>query len=76
MINKHILKTQSLWLFVIICCFGTNTVMAQNTASPVTVSVTTPRRGTFVSAKEYTGHLQPNTEVKVFANVSGKIVST
>ncbi len=75
MTNKHILKTQSLWLFVIICCFGTNTVIAQNTASPVTVSVTTPRRGTFVSAKEYTGHLQPNAEVKVFANVSGKLVS-
>lgn len=75
MINKHTLKTQSLWLFVIICCFGTNTGIAQNTASPVTVSVTTPRRGTFVSAKEYTGHLQPNAEVKVFANVSGKIVS-
>ena len=75
MINKHILKTQSLWLFVIICCFGANTTIAQNTASPVTVSVTTPRRGTFVSAKEYTGHLQPNAEVKVFANVSGKVIS-
>ena len=75
MINKHILKTQSLWFFVIICCFGTNTGIAQNTASPVTVSVTTPRRGTFVSAKEYTGHLQPNAEAKVFANVSGKIVA-
>ena len=75
MINKHILKTQLLWLFVIICCFGTHTVIAQNTASPVTVSVTTPRRGTFVSAKDYTGHLQPNAEMKVFANVSGEIVS-
>lgn len=75
MMNKHILKNQSLWLFVIICCFSTNTVIAQNTASPVTVSVTTPRRGTFVSAKDYTGHLQPNAEVKVFANVSGKLVS-
>ena len=75
MINKHILKTLSLWLFVIICCFGTNTVIAQKATSPVTVSVTTPRRGTFVSAKEYTGYLQPNAEVKVFANVSGKIVS-
>lgn len=75
MINKHILKTLSLWLFVIICCSGTNTVMAQKAAAPVTVSVATPRRGTFVSAKEYTGHLQPNAEVKVFANVSGKIVS-
>ena len=75
MINKHILKTVSLWLFVIICCFGTNTVMAQKAAAPITVSVTTPRRGTFVSAKDYTGHLQPNAEVKIFANVSGEIVS-
>ena len=75
MINKHTLKNLSLWLFVIICCFSTNTVIAQKATSPVTVSVTTPRRGTFVSAKEYTGYLQPNAEVKVFANVSGKIVS-
>ena len=69
------LKTQLLWLLVTICCFSVSTVVAQNTASPVTVSVTTPRRGTFVSAKDYTGHLQPNAEVKVFASVSGKLVS-
>ena len=75
MSSKHVLKTQLLRFFVIICCFSVSTVVAQNTASPVTVSVTTPRRGTFVSAKDYTGHLQPNAEVKVFANVSGKIVS-
>ena len=75
MSSKHILKTQLLWLLVTICCFSVSTVVAQNTASPVTVSVTTPRRGTFVSAKDYTGHLQPNAEVKVFANVSGKLVS-
>ena len=75
MSSKHVLKTQVLWLLVIICCFSVSTVMAQNTASPVTVSVTTPRRGTFVSAKDYTGHLQSNAEVKVFANVSGKLVS-
>lgn len=73
--SKHVLKTQVLWLLVIICCFSVSTVMAQDTASPVTVSVTTARRGTFVSAKDYTGHLQPNAEVKVFANVSGKLVS-
>ena len=75
MSSKHVLKTQLLWLFVIICCFSVTTLPAQNTASPVTVSVTTPRRGTFVSTKDYTGHLQPNAEVKVFANVSGKLVS-
>ena len=74
MSSKHVLKRQLLWLFVI-CCFSVSTVVAQNTASPVTVSVTTPRRGTFVSAKDYTGHLQPKAEVKVFANVSGKLVS-
>lgn len=66
---------QLLWLFVTICYFSVSTAMAQNTTSPVTVSVTTPRRGTFVSAKDYTGHLKPNAEAKVFANVSGKIVS-
>jgi len=75
MSSKHVLKTQVLWLLVIICCFSVSTVMAQNTASPVPVSVTTPRRGTFISAQDYTGHLQPNAEVKVFANVSGKLGS-
>ena len=83
MSSKYILKTHIanylkpplLWLFVIICCFSVNSVVAQKTAAPVTVSVTTPRRGTFVSMKDYTGHLQPNAEVKIFANVSGKIVS-
>lgn len=75
MISKYVLKTQVLWFFVIICCFSISTVGAQNAASPVTVSVTTPRRGTFVSTKEYTGHLQPNAEAKVFASVSGKLVS-
>ena len=64
MSSKYVLKTQVLWLLVTICCFSVSTVVAQNTASPVTVSVTTPRRGTFVSAKDYTGHLQPNAEVK------------
>ena len=80
MINKCILKpsiasylkVQLLWLFVI-CCLSVNSVIAQNT--PVTVSTITARRGTFVSTKDYTGHLQPNAEVKIFANVSGKIVS-
>ena len=75
MSSKYVLKTQLLRFFAIICCFSVSTVVAQNTASPVTVSVTTPRRGTFVSTKDYTGHLQPNAEVKIFANVSGKIVS-
>ena len=75
MSSKHVLKTQFLWLFVIPFCFGTYTAIAQKTASSVTVSVTTPRRGTFVSAKDYTGHLQPNAEMKVFANVSSEIVS-
>ena len=75
MSSKHVLKTQLFWFFVISCCLSISTVAAQNTAAPVTVSVTTPRRGTFVSTKDYTGHLQPAAEVKVFANVSGKIVS-
>lgn len=69
--NKYVSKTQLLWLFAIIYCFSVSTAVAQN----VTVSVTTPRRGTFVSTKEYTGHLQPNAEVKVFVNVSGKLAA-
>ena len=70
-IARH-LKTQLLWLFVI-CCLSVNSVVAQNT--PVNVSTTTARRGTFVSTTDYTGHLQPNAEVNIFANVPGKIIS-
>ncbi len=66
------LKAQLLWVFVI-CCLSVSSVVAQTT--PVTVSTTTARRGTFVATKDYTGHLQPNAEVTIFANVSGKIVS-
>ncbi len=75
MSSKYVFKVQLLFFFVGICCLSVSTVVAQNTASPVTVSVTTPRRGTFVSAKDYSGHLQPDAEEKVFANVSGKLVS-
>ena len=81
--NKHVLKAyiathlkpKLLRFLVIVYCISISTAMAQNTASSVPVSTTTPRRGTFVSTKDYTGHLQPNAEIKVFANVSGKIVS-
>lgn len=91
MINRHIskadtpactrmtilstLKSQLIKFFAIICCFSIGSVIAQDATSPVAVSVTTARRGTIVSTKQYTGHLQPNAEVKVFANVSGKIVA-
>ncbi len=80
MSNKYILKpsiathlkAQLLWVFVI-CCLSVSSVVAQST--PITVSTTTARRGTFVSTKDYTGHLQPNAEVKIFANVAGKVIS-
>lgn len=80
MINKYILKpsiatylkAELLWVFVI-CCFSVSLAIAQTT--PVTVSTTTARRGTFVSTKDYTGHLRPNAEVKIFANVAGKVIS-
>lgn len=44
-------------------------------AESVAVPVTTGRRGTIVSMADYPGHLQPQTEVQVFANVSGKLVT-
>ena len=80
MINKYIFKpfivrylsAQLLSVFVI-CCLSVSSVVAQST--PITVSTTTARRGTFVSTKDYTGHLQPNAEVNIFANVAGKVIS-
>ena len=67
------LKSRVIKFFTIICCFSIGSVIAQD-ASPVPVPVTTARRGTIVSTKQYTGHLQPQAEIKVFANIPGKIV--
>lgn len=49
-------------------------VNPQNEESNITVNVETPRKVTIVSEKTYNGHLQPRAEVKVYANISGKIV--
>ena len=68
------LKSHLIKFVAIICCFSVGTVIAQE-ASPVAVPITTARRGTIVSTKQYTGHLEPQAEVTVFANVSGKIVT-
>lgn len=71
MVNRHVLKC----VFAIISSLSVGSVIAQEAASPVTVPVVTARRGTIVSTKQYTGHLEPHTEVKVHANVPGKIVA-
>ena len=55
--------------------FSAGSVIAQEAASPIAVPVVTARRGTIVSTKQYTGHLEPYAEVKVFANAPGKIVA-
>lgn len=75
MTNKHALKTDLIKLLAVICCLSVGNVTAQEATSPVAVSVTTARRGTIVSTKQYNGHLEPQAEVQVFANVSGKIVA-
>lgn len=62
-------------VFAIIFCFSVESVIAQEAASPVAVPVTTARRGAVISTKQYTGHLQPHADVKVFANVPGKLVA-
>jgi RND family efflux transporter MFP subunit len=62
-------------------CFIANGVISQETeqptetVQPTSVHVETPRRVTIVSEKIYNGFLQPRAEVKVFANIPGKIVS-
>ncbi len=58
-----------------LCCFIGGNVIAQEAGQPVPVDVTAPRRVTIVSEKSYTGHLQPQAEVKVFANIPGKLVA-
>lgn len=49
-------------------------VNAQETELSEKVQVQKPRYVTIVSEKEYTGQLQPRSEVKVYANIQGKIV--
>lgn len=75
MTNRHALKPYLINLLAVICCLSVGNVIAQEATSPVAVSVTTARRGTIVSTKQYNGHLEPQAEVQVFANVSGKIVA-
>ena len=75
MTNKHALKTHLIKFLTLICCLSVGNATAQEATSPVAVSVTTARRGTIVSTKQYNGHLEPQAEVQVFANVSGKIVA-
>lgn len=62
-------------VLAIIFSFSAGSVIAQEAASPVAVPVVTARRGTIVSTKQYTGHLEPQAEVEVFANAPGKIVA-
>ncbi len=66
------LKSRVIKFLTVICCFSIGSAIAQE-ASPVPVPVTTARRGTIVSTKQYTGHLEPQSEIKVFANIPGKI---
>ena len=56
-------------------CFITNNVIAQDAEPPTSVKVESPRRVTIVSEKTYNGLLQPRAEVKVYANIQGKIIS-
>ena len=62
-------------VMAIIFSFSAGSVIAQEAASSIAVPVVTARRGTIVSTKQYTGHLEPDAEVKVFANVPGKVVT-
>ncbi len=62
-------------VLAIIFSFSAGSVSAQEAASPIAVPVTTARRGTIVATKQYTGHLEPHAEVKVFANAPGKVVT-
>lgn len=62
-------------LFTAIFFTGTiNVVKPQQTDSAVPVTIEAPRKVTFVSEKSYNGHLHPRAEVKVYANIAGKIV--
>ena len=75
-VNKENFKSRKLKTIfaILICFFSVGITIAQET-SPIAVPVLTARRGTIVSTTQYTGHLEPQAEVSIFANVSGKIVT-
>ena len=59
----------------VLCFFCVVSGFAEESVGPVAVEVTSGRRGTVVFTQEYSGHLEPMAEVRVFANASGKVVS-
>ena len=68
---KHIIV---LLMAAILFSASIDDVKTQETDSSVPVKVETPRKVTIVSEKTYNGHLHPRAEVKVYANIAGKIV--
>ena len=73
--TNNLRQSLLLSVFAIIFSSSVGNGVAQEAASPLAVPVATARRGTIVSTKQYTGHLEPHAEVKVFANVPGKIIA-
>lgn len=72
-----VLKTTNLIVILVMmtcCCIIKSDVIAQDEIPPIPVQTETPRIVTIVSEKSYDGHLLPRVEVKVYANISGKIV--
>ncbi len=62
----------SMTLFL--CCAIVIDVISQDVQQAISVNVETPRQVSIVSEKSYSGLLQPRAEVKVYANITGKIV--
>ena len=71
-----------IFIAFLVYCFGIGDMISEETEQateteqqPTPVQVETPRRVTIVSEKTYNGFLQPRAEVRVFANIPGKIVA-
>ncbi len=74
----RILKHNIIWVLSIASILSSLIYIngfSEETDQLTTVQVETPRRVTIVSEKTYNGHLEPRAEVKVYANISGKIVN-
>ena len=69
--TKHIIV---ILIAAIILNTSNNNANPQESESVIPVNVESPRTVTIVSEKTYNGHLQPRAEVKVYANITGKIV--
>ncbi len=69
------MRRNGLKSFILLLCLMINgLVHAQEASKPKPVKVATPQKGKIEQKTTYTGNLEPDAKVEIYANVSGKLV--